>query len=114
MMLKEGSAGGVAPSGVARAEIGPVGGGAVGEVVQPKGQHHLLLLLRQRPYYLFQYSLDLRPLRHAQHGCIRAVVGAAQQGKPRHQHLHLRRSNLLFIFSLAQFFCLSDQECCTK
>lgn len=43
--LNEGSAGGSVPSGVAGAEIGPVGGGAIGEVVQPKGQHHFLLIL---------------------------------------------------------------------
>lgn len=76
------------PSCVAALEVGPVGVGAGGEVVQPEREGLLLLLPAELVDHVLQDGHHLRPFPARQHRRVRAIAAAAQQRQPRPQHRH--------------------------
>lgn len=85
MIEEEEFAGGSAPAGVGGVEVGPIGGRAMSEVVKPKGENSLLLLLLLQGFNgVFEYFLEFTSFVHAQYRNISPVATSTQQWQPCH------------------------------
>jgi hypothetical protein len=96
-------------------EVGPVGGWAMSEVVEPQRENLFLLFLFQQLYGLLQHTLQLSSFSDAQDWYIRAIACSTKQWQPRNQHLNLCVLLLLlafFSFVHSYIFGLLEEECC--
>lgn len=105
-----------APTSVAGMEVGPIRRRTVGEVVEPRGEHLLLILPLQRLYRLFECPLYFRPLAAVQNRGVGAVARTTEKWQPWYQHFRIGLPTLLFRaffhFFRVHFLCLLEHKCC--
>ena len=107
------------PARVAALEVGPVGVGAGGEVVQPEREDLLPLLPAELVDQVLQHGHHLRSLPAGQHRRVCAGAAATQQRQPRPQHRHPLLGNRAHVLPVGTLFELPrvgvlEQKHCTR